>query len=134
MFARINTTTRSKPVLVIPPAPSGSASIPGMLTPPRIAQDGGDYVFADGTYAGATGRTRAYLLDGASVAGRVSGGRFTPGASDAGKLLVYRETIAGSGGSITRQASMVIMLNILAASVGGVALTQDGHLLSIAAT
>ena len=56
MFARINTTTRSKPVLVIPPAPSGSPSIPGMLTPPRIAQDGDDYLFADGAYAGAVSR------------------------------------------------------------------------------
>lgn len=134
MFARVNKTTRSKPVLVMLPAVSGSASIPGMLTPPQITQDGDDYLFADGAYAGAVSRTRAYLLDGVSVAGRVSGGKFTTAAGDAGKLLVYRETVTGTGGSIVRQASMVIMLNILAASVGGVALTQDGHLLSIAAT
>lgn len=108
MFARVNKVARSKPMAVLRPAPSGSPSTPGMLTPPRITLDGGDYVFVDGTYAGATGRTRAYLLDGASVAGRVSGGRFTPGASDAGKLLVYRETVAGTGASITRQASVLL--------------------------
>lgn len=133
MFARINTTTRSKPVLVIPPAPSGSPSIPGMLTPPRISNAGSVYSFTGGTYAGEVSRTRAYLINGTSVAGRVSGGSITITGADTG-LLVYRETVTGSGGSITRQASMVIMLNILAASVGGVALTQDGHLLSIAAT
>ena len=134
MFARVNKTTRSKPMLVIQPAPQGAPSIPGMLTPPQITRAGSVYTFVDGAYAGLAGRTRAYLLDGASVAGRVSGGKFTAAAGDAGKLLVFRETVAGTGGSITRQASMVIMLNILAASVGGVALTQDGHLLSIAAT
>ena len=107
MLARVNKVIRSKPMAVLLPAPSGTPSTPGMLTPPRITRDGDDYVFTDGTYAGAVSRTRAYLLDGASVAGRVSGGRFTPGASDAGKLLVYRETVTGSGGSITRQASVL---------------------------
>ena len=73
----------------------------------------------------------ADLLTPAQLA--AGGGSITITGADTG-LLVYRETVTGSGGSITRQASMVIMLNILAASVGGVALTQDGHLLSIAAT
>lgn len=108
MFARINKTTRSKPMAVIRPAPSGTPSIPGMLTPPRITRDGADYVFTDGTYAGMTGRTRAYLLDGVNVSGRVSGGRFTPAPADAGKLLSYHETITGSGGGITRQASDLV--------------------------
>lgn len=108
MFARINTTTRSKPVLVVPPAPSGSASIPGMLTPPQITQDGDDYLFADGAYAGAVSRTRAYLLDGVNVSGRVTGGRFTPAANEVGRLLAFLETVTGSGGSIARQASVVV--------------------------
>lgn len=108
MFARINTTTRSKPVLVVPPAPSGSASIPGMLTPPQITRAASVYTFVDGTYAGLVSRARTYLLDGVSVAGRVSGGKFTAAAGDAGKLLVYRETATGSGGNITRQASVIV--------------------------
>lgn len=132
MFARINTTTRSKPVLVVPPAPSGSASIPGMLTPPRITRAGSVYSFTGGTYTGEISRTRAYLLDGASVAGRVSGDSITITGADTG-LLVYRETVTGTGGSITRQASVVIMLNMLAVSVGGIAITQDGQILSIVA-
>lgn len=66
------------------------------------------YTFVDGTYAGLVSRTRAYLLDGVSVSGRVSGGKFTAAAGDAGKLLVFRETVTGTGGSITRQASVII--------------------------
>ena len=108
MFARINRTTRSKPMAVLRPAPSGSASVPGMLTPPVISVSGDSYGFVPGTYAHATGVTRQYLLDGASIAGRVSGGSFTPAPADAGKLLVFRETAAGTGGSIIRQASIVL--------------------------
>ena len=107
MFARINTTTRSKPVLVVPPPPSGSASIPGMLTPPRISNAGSVYSFTGGTYAGEVSRTRAYLINGTSVAGRVSGGSITITGADTG-LLVYRETVTGTGGSITRQASVIV--------------------------
>lgn len=108
MFARVNRTTRSKPVLVIPPAPSGSPSIPGMLTPPQITQDGDDYLFADGAYAGAVSRTRAYLLDGVNVSGRVTGGRFTPASNEAGRLLAFLEAVTGTGGSIVRQASVIV--------------------------
>ena len=108
MFARVNKTTRVKPTLVLPPAPSGSPSIPGMLTPPGVTSAGSVYTFTDGTYAGEVSRARAYLLDGVDVSGRVSGGSFTATGADAGKLLVYRETVTGTGGGTARQASVVI--------------------------
>ena len=107
MFARVNKVARSKPMAVLRPAPSGSASVPGMLTPPRISSAGSVYSFTGGTYAGEVSRTRSYLINGASVAGRVSGGSITITGADTG-LLVYRETVTGTSGSITRQASVVL--------------------------
>lgn len=108
MFGRINKTTRSKAFAVLRPAGGATPTIPGMLTRPQITRDGADYVFSDGTYVGLTSRSRAYLLNGVNVSGRVSGGRFTPTGAEVGRLLVFRETINGSAGSILRQASFVI--------------------------
>ena len=100
--------SRSKPFAVLLPPPSGSPSVPGMLTPPSISAAGDTYTVTAGTYAGEVSRTVAYELDGADVSGRVTGGSLTAGAGDAGKLFAFRETVAGVGGETIRQASVVI--------------------------
>lgn len=105
---RLNAALRAKPTVINLPTPSGSASVPGMITAPAIARNGNTCTFVAGSYSGATGVAKAYLLDGVSVAGRVSGGAITLSGGDAGKLLAFRETITGSGGSITRQASIIV--------------------------
>lgn len=105
---RLNAALRAKPTVINLPTPSGSASVPGMITAPAITRNGNTCTFVAGSYSGATGVTKAYLLNGVNVAGRVSGGAITLASGDAGKLLAFRETITGSGGSITRQASIIV--------------------------
>lgn len=109
MFGRVNTTTRSKPVLVVSPNGTDTPGVPGMISPPDFAREAdGRLRLIAGVYAGETSRVRWVTLDGVPVNYRLSAGRFTPEAGDAGKLLVNHETITGSDGSITRQASVIV--------------------------
>ena len=110
MFGRVNTTTRSKPVLVVSPNGTDTPGVPGMISPPDFAREAdGKLRLVAGVYADETSRARWVTLDGVPVNYRLSAGRFTPEAGDAGKLLVNHETITGSDGTtIARQASVII--------------------------